>query len=420
MAHSVPSSTQSSLVQDIDYLASCIMRACEDESVEPQARAIAQYMILCKEMSADECAALFARPGAKRLINKLFDCESEFMGPTPRAFGIDIVVYMTAGKFQQSLDVKHYQKNKTEICLDRITPNIKNNILYSDNDFVWVRVHCDRLPEEECMRPFVIPETRTFKRLEDIDKYFKTHYRGVKEFSVAAVSNTAANKKKTKLATVCESGVGRFSAVSKITSTPVSSSALLNSKNVGYEVVISNEVKIFKVCDKVYEIYVFKTSAASNSVKLESLLHRYGTDNTYSLIFCSELKHFVDNPLLFISNYVKFTYCYSLNQDIFDPKQYEEIKAMTLYMSECALFMSTGNLTNMSVDTHGPLIAYTGERPKVLLSKFKHGEKHAIYNNEGTRAMQTMNKSSDLGARSNYIEVVSKISLDSSSLHDII
>lgn len=189
------------------------MRACEDESVEPQARAIAQYMMVCKDMSADECAALFARPGAKRMLNKLFDCESEFMGPTPRALGVDIVAYMTAGKIQQSLDVKHYQKNKTEACLDRITPNIENNILYSDNDFMWVRVHCDRLSEEECVRPFVIHETRTFKRLEDIDRYFKTHYRGVKKFSVTAVSKQSANK--TELTTVREKG-GRFSTVSKL------------------------------------------------------------------------------------------------------------------------------------------------------------------------------------------------------------
>lgn len=351
------------------------------------------------------------------MLNKLFDCESEFMGPTPRALGIDIVAYMTAGKIQQSLDVKHYQKNKTETCLDRITPNVKNNILYSDNDFMWVRVHCDRLSEEECMRPFVIHETRTFKRLEDIDKYFKTHYCGVKKFSVTAVSKQSATANKTKLTTVRERG-GRFSTVSKLQSSPTTQlSDIKYSKNVEYETVISNEVKIFKVCDKVYEIYVFKTSTASNSIKLDSLLNRYGTDDTYSLIFCSELKYFIENPLLFVSNFVKFTYCYSLNQDIFDPKQYDEIKAMTLYMTQCALFMSTGNLTNMSTDTHGPLVAYTGERPKVLLSKFSHGEEH---NNEGTRAMQTMNKSSDLGARSNYIEVVSKISLDSSSLHDII
>lgn len=385
------------------------MRACEDESVEPQARAVAQYMTVCKEMSADECAALFAKPGAKRLLDKLFDCESEFMGPTPRALGIDIVVYMTAGKIQQSLDVKHYQKDKMKVCVDRVTPNIKNNILYSDNDFVWVRVHCDRLPEEECMRPFVIHETRTFRRLEDVDKHFKTHYCGVKEFSVTAVSKTNAVKKKTKLTTVREKG-GRFSTLS-------SARRASQSRNVEYEVIVSNEAKVFKVCDNVYEIYVFKTSTASNIIKLESLLHRYGTDDTYSLIFCSELKYFVDSPLLFISNYVKFTYCYSLNRDIFDPKEYDEIKAMVLYMSECALFMSTGNLANMSTDTHGPLIAYTGERPKVLLSKFRQGEMHT---NEGTRAMQTVNKSSDLGARSNYVEVVSKISLDQSSLRDIV
>lgn len=409
MARSVPSSIQSSLVADIDYLASCIMRACEDESVEPQARAVAQYILVCKEMPADECAALLARPGAKRPLDKLFDCESEFMGPTPRALGIDIVAYMTAGKIQQSLDVKHYRKNKLKACLDRITPNIKSNILYSNNDFMWVRVHCDRLSEEECMRPFVIHETRTFKRVEDVDKHFKTHYSGVREFSVYAVSKRSADR--TNLATVRVKG-GRFSPIGNLTSA--------DSKNVEYEVVVTNEVKIFKVCDKVYEMYAFKTSTASNNIKSAYLLDRYGTGDTYSLIFCSELKYFVDNPLLFISNYVKFSYCYSLNQDIFDPKLYEEIKAMTLYMCHCALFMSTGNLTNMPVDTHGPLIAYTGERPKVLLSKFRHGGKHAVYVNEGTRAMQAMNKCSDMGARSNYVEVVSKISLDPSILRDII
>lgn len=401
-----------SLVTDIDYLASCIMRACEDESVEPQARAIAQYMLVCKEMSTEECAALFARPGAKRSLNKLFDCESEFMGPTPRALGIDIVIYTTAGKMQQSLDVKHYQKNKLKTCLDRIAPNIKSNILYSNNDFMWVRVHCDKLPDEECMRPFAIHETRTFKRLEDVDKHFKTHCSGVQEFSVYAVSKQSTDR--VIVAAVPVKG-GRFTPIGNLT-------AAADTKNVEYEVVVTNEVKIFRVCDKVYEIYAFKTSAASNSIKLESLLDRYGTGDTYSLIFCSELKHFVDNPLLFISNYVKFSYCYTLNQNIFDPKLYEEIKAMTLYMSQCALYMSTGNLTNMSVDTHGPLIAYTGERPKVMLSKFGRvdGGKHAVHVNEGTRAMHAMNKCSDMGARSNYVEVVSKISLDPSTLRDII
>lgn len=386
------------------------MRACEDESVEPQARAVAQYMLLCKEMSTDECAALFARPGAGRLINRLFDCESEFMGPTPRALGIDIVVHMTAGKIQQSLDVKHYQKNKLKTCLDRITPNLKSNILYTNNDLMWVRVHCDRLSEEEFMRPFAIHETRTFKRLEDVDAHFKTYCSGIREFSVYAISKQPADR--THLATVLVKG-GRFSAIGQPTT-------VADSKNVEYEVVVTNEVKIFKVCDNVYEVYAIKTSTASNSIKLASLLNRYGIGDTYSLIFCSELKHFVDSPLLFISNYVKFSYCYSLNQDIFDPKLYEEIKVMTLYMSQCALFMSTGNLTNMSMDTHGPLIAYTGERPKVLLSKFRHCGKNAVHVNEGTRAMQAMNKCSDTGARSNYVEVVSKISLDPSTLRDII
>lgn len=385
MARSALSATRSSLAEDIGYLASRMMRALDDVSVEPQARAIAQYMLLCKDMSRDECAALFDKPGAGRLLDKLLDCESEFMGPAPRAVGIDVVVFTTAHKIQQSLDVKQFRIGQTEACLGRVTPNVKNTILFSDKEFIWIRFHCSALTEEECLRPVDISETRTFKTLDDVEKYFKSHSGGVRELCV-------------------DSGGG-------------------GAKTRGnHEVVITNRATVFKVCDNVYELYVVKTSAQSNALKLDYLLRRYGASDNYSLIFCSELKHFQDSPLLFISNYLKFTYCYSLNKDIFDPKQYCEIKAAVLYLTQCSLFMSTSNLTNMSCDTHGPLVAYTGERPKVMLSKFTGGDatQTVTYNNEGTRAMQTMNKSSDLGARSNYVEVVSKIELAASGLDCIL
>lgn len=374
-------------MEDIGYLASLMMRALGDDSVEPQARAIAQYMLLCKDMSRDECASLFDKPGAGRLLHKLLDCESEFMGPTPRAVGIDAVVFTTAHKMQQSLDVKQFQISKKEACLGRVTPNIKNNILFSDKTFMWIRFHCATLSEEECLRPVDIFESRTFKTMADVEKYFVAHSGGVHEFSVdSGTTSTGAGAKSGK-----------------------------------HEVRIANKATVFKVCDNVYEIYAVKTSAQSNSLKLDYLLQRYGEDSNYSMIFCSELKHFQDSPLLFISNYLKFTYCYALNKDIFDPRRYDEIKAAVLYLSQCSLFMSTSNLTNMSRDTHGPLVAYTGERPKVMLSKFKSVDatRTAVYNNEGTRAMQTTNKSSDLGARSNYVEVVSKIELDPSGLDRI-
>lgn len=383
MARSAPSLTRSSLVEDVDYLASCITKALGDESVEPQARAIAQFMLLCKDMSRDECASLFAKAGARRLFDKLLDCESEFMGPTPRAVGIDLVAFTTANKIQRSLDVKQYQLNEREARLGRVTPQINNTMLYCDDDYIWLRFHCGALSEDVCMTPFEIQETKQFNARDKVDHYLKSYPNGV--------SNVNLTVRRTR-------------------------------RNVQYEVVITNKATVFKVCDKVYEVYVAKASKKSNDEKLEYLLQRYGTDSTYSLIFCSELKHFQDRPLLFISNYLKFTYCYLLNQPIFDPKQYDEIKATVLYLSQCSLFMTTTNLNKMSCDTHGPLVAYTGERPKVALSKFKSeddGQK-IVYTNEGTRAMQTMNKSSDLGARSNYIEVVTKIDLDASRLDSII
>lgn len=373
MALSARSATSSGSVADIDYLASCIVRAAGDPSVEPQARALAQYMLVCREMSPDVCAELVARPGAKRAIDKLLDCESEFMGPTPRAAGIDLVVSMTANKIQRSLDVKHhYRKSRgTEGCLDgRITPKIQDNILYTNVDFMWLRVHRKRAAEVKKLR---IPETKTFRSYDQAQKY---------------VRNTRGSR--------------------------------IVGGGADYTVTTEHTTDVFKVCDNVYEIYVAKTSPASDTLKLNHLLCRYGANNAYSLIFCSELKRFRGTPLLFISNYVKFHYCYHMKRDVFDPSRYDELRAAAVYTTQCALFMDTANLTNMPPDTHGPLVAYTGERPKVLMSKFRDDAGRRRYVNEGTRAMQSVDRGSDLGARSNYVEVVSKVRLDPGVLDYIV
>lgn len=160
---------------------------------------------------------------------------------------------------------------------------------------------------------------------------------------------------------------------------------------------------IITVVDNVYEIYFTKTSNniwVNQVTKLENL----GAD----LIFCSNLAYFKYNTQLFISNYLKFMWCYKLNRPIFNPTSYNDMRILNTYSLMSLLFLDTNNLSNMSTITHNPLIVCTGERPKQGLRKF---EEMKTYVNEGSRAMQIMNKASDFGTISNFIEHVSKVEL---------
>ncbi|KAI5630599.1 p47 [Venturia canescens] len=356
MQSTAQSHTESSLEQDIVCLASRIMHVIDDNSVEPQARAIAQYMLHSRDMKLEYACELLARPGARNVVNKLLDCESEFMGPTPRALGIDVVAFMTAGKIQQSLDVKHYQKtkasnvdncesasrmnatmsaqNKAPIIVDRIIPLIKTDLLYSDPKFIWIRYHA------------------------------------------------------------------------------------FDNRAIETELMNTLEVTVLTVEDTIYEVYFAKsTRVVFNKAKIEKIFETIERNGAGGIIFCSELKYFNYNSLLFLSNYVKFTYCYMLRRSTFDPKDFDEVQAMTIYLTYGLLFVKTSNLTSMPLETHGPLIAYTGERPSMALSKFKSDR---VYVNEGTRAMQSMDRGSDIGARSNYVEIVSTLRLDDACLSNIL
>jgi hypothetical protein len=70
----------------------------------------------------------------------------------------------------------------------------------------------------------------------------------------------------------------------------------------------------------------------------------------------------------------------------------------------------------MTSDTHGPLTAYTGERLKTLLSNLAKRKKPYVI--EGMRSMQSMDLMSDIGIRSNIIEISAQL-LNKSKLDNI-
>jgi len=179
------------------------------------------------------------------------------------------------------------------------------------------------------------------------------------------------------------------------------------SNDINFIVVIYHKINTLTVADNVYESYISKTNKRSDEIKTRALLTAYSDNHRYSLIFLSELPYLRYDVLLFISNFIKFMYCYATNQNIFNPKTYDDFKIVSIYVSECCLFLSNNNLSNMPGDTHGPLVVYTAERPKVLLSKL--ADKRNVHINEGVRAMQSVNLSSDIGVRSNMLEVTSEL-----------
>lgn len=200
-------------------------------------------------------------------------------------------------------------------------------------------------------------------------------------------------------------------------------------RNQKYIAIVDTKFKyhIYEIAPNVYEAYGGK-DIADAFIAMNELETKYNAD----LIFCSELDIFMRdkkntekmhaNMLLGLSNYIKFMWCYTLNRIIFDVSSDEDVKLLHCYMTYGLLFFGletfkTKNLSTMSTTTHNPIIVCTGERPKIALSKF---DKSTIYNNEGSRALQSLDQSSDYGTTSNFIEVISDIDLDVSVLNNII
>lgn len=324
MALTNPSNIKLSLVEDINCLSSKIISLVNDETIVLAARGIAQYLLLCENMTLECALQLFDRRGADKVVWKLISCQSDFMGPTPRSVGIDLVSECATSKLQSSLDVKHVKRDADieTIQIDRIKPLRKIDLLYAHPSLIWIRFY-----------------------------------------------------------STCEN---------------------INIPN----------TTLLEVAKNVFELY-FKKNIPDLFNNLLRLENEYDAD----LIFCSELPAFLYNPLLFLSNYIKFMWCYDTNRHIFDPHSFEDIRLVVVYTTYGLMFLSTNNLSNMPSITHGPLISCSGERPKVTLSKFDNSKQ---YINEGSRAMQSLNKPSDFGTCSNFIEVISEVVIDWECLKNII
>lgn len=314
--------------EKVNRVSEIILECLNDRSVRTQAMALAQYLLLCERRDVETIETQLRKPGAIMLLRRMLECESEFMGPIPRAVGIDIVSSIASDRIQKSLDVKHIHSSVVVSKSDRVIPIIKLTILHSHPSVAWIR----------------------FRAASTFDEKF--------EFG-----------------------------------------------------------NIVDLSDNIYELYVHKMKGLNMNKLLLSLMHELESKWRVDLIFCSELIAFQYNPLLFLSNYVKFMWCNITNNRIFDPKTYDEIRLLVTYLTYGLLFINNSNLSNMSEGTHQPLIAYTGERPKSAMSKFKSSTVYAI---EGTRSMQTMDMFSDNGTKSNYIEIVSRVQLEDRCLDRVV
>lgn len=280
--------------------------------------------------------SLLRKPNADKVFAKLLDSMSDFMGPTPRTVGVDLVSQVSSAKIQQSLDVKHVKRSNVDSSDDnRIKPVTKIDLDYTHPTQIWIRF---------------------------------------------------------------------------------------------YTLVPTLGLSVIQICPNVYELYIDKQSISGGKANSTAPTQQYAgyignmlkileTDYGASLIFCSEIVLFMDNTLNFLSNYLKFMWCTSANRSIFDPISHEDHERLSTYYTYGLMFVNTNNLTYMTKKTHGPTIAITGERPKVALQKFDPNEKLI---NEGSRANQCIDKPSDFGTVSNFIEIVSRFKLNTEPWIDLI
>lgn len=342
--------------REMDRVAEAIVNLLEDPTIRPEALAIAQYMLHTERRSIDRVLEQLAKPGARAYVEKLLACESDILGPTPRSLGIDIISFISADKIQKSLDVKHMQLTAGS---KKLAPNIKQTILYSHPDIIWIRFYSD---------------SAFFRDLCGDDD------------NEGDDDNT-------------ESVVKRR----------IRANALAELRHCVHDC----KATVIRVCDRIYEYYTDKRMIDT----LYKTMTHLERDYDAHLIFCSELAFFKFDKLLFLSNYVKFVWCYALNRNHFDPRTTHDIKVMTIYLTYGLLFLDCNNLTNMPQHTHNPLIAYTGERPKISMAKFK---RDSVFAAEGTRAMLTLNGSSDFGTKSNFIEITSVVDIPDDCINDIV
>lgn len=387
MAHSQQSLSNLNLATDIESLASIIVSILDnDRTLIIYARAISQFILFSSNIPFGRAKKLFVdNPRAKFFLMKLLKGRSDFLKPTPRCIGVDISSFICSGRIQQSLDAKHSLNltnilaKPTGIVIAAAANNSSSNSL-NDDDNNKSKSTLENENSEHI-------ETHSFS-----SKWNKS----IKQSSRSTLINLERKTPRIKTDILHTDPIVWIRFYSQKLNIKKHSAIFLNLR-----------ISIITVCADVYEAYINDKHASIETVSL--LMRELEQKYDSLIIFCSELNLFLYNPILFLSNYLKFTWCYVLNRNVFDPVSIYDLDIMISYLTYGFLYLNTNNLTNMPEDTHNPLIAYTGERPRNNLSKFKNKK---IYINEGTRAMQTTNKSSDTGSISNYIEIITAINID--------
>lgn len=169
---------------------------------------------------------------------------------------------------------------------------------------------------------------------------------------------------------------------------------------------------VLTLVEHVYEVY-----APKQATLLYALINALEAHCGAIVVFCSEKEIFCHDTLVYYSNVIKFRWCYQSGSTIFDPVTYEHLRLLAHVQTLALLFLHTNNLSNMPSETHGPLVACSGERPKIALGKFEPGR---LYTNEGSRAMQALGEPSDVGAHSHFVDVVSQLRLDPACLEQLV
>lgn len=169
---------------------------------------------------------------------------------------------------------------------------------------------------------------------------------------------------------------------------------------------------ILKVCEHVYE-----ANGSRYAQDLEILLVTLEKDYDADIIFCSELSYFSHDKLTFISNYLKFMWCYDMNRDIFDPETYDELRKVNLFLTYSLRFLETNNLSNLPPSTTDPLHISTGERPGNGLNKFPPNKTYTI---ESTRGFQAIAWGTNCGTFCTHYEYISEVDIQTSFLEKII
>lgn len=186
--------------------------------------------------------------------------------------------------------------------------------------------------------------------------------------------------------------------------------------------VIENEygdlVKVIKNAPHIYEIYFDRATIQKcrfknqkNLIIIYNFIRNFDLSKMGYLIFCSELILFGYNYYLFISNFIKFHFCYKQNKESFNPTEPEHFAAIAQYFILAMIFFPTKNLNRMTTKSHHPLIAYTGERPSDTFNNVNNIGK--TFKVEGSRCLMSFGKPSDIGMFSGFVDTVCELDVSS-------